>query len=53
MDILYHIVGWNIITLLQILEPKKGTIITEIQSGEETVEFLPQENGDDKPSGMK
>jgi hypothetical protein len=29
------------------LEPKKGTIIRDIQSGEETIEFLPQGNGDD------
>jgi hypothetical protein len=36
MDRVYHIVGWKIRTPFQILEPKAGTIVTDVDSDEES-----------------
>jgi hypothetical protein len=36
MDRVYHIVGWKIRTLLQILVPKAGTIVAYVDGGEKS-----------------
>jgi hypothetical protein len=46
MERLYHIVWWKIRTPLQILEPRRGTIYTDVISGEETIVYEPHDEGE-------